>query len=235
MHHRRNEGADHQRALEVADYLNQVSEKKTASYGDIHIKNYYDEETGRRVMEPADFEKQIDYCVEQIKAAIAKEKAGKTFCAWSDPVSPEQYFHDKERISIDDKVGFRRIADVCNDLFDAGYGGMQRSYFTPPTVAERYGDEYILWFPKLAIEGKAVARGWNNQLSESGLTIAQYNEKAEVKGPGDMKKRVTFVQVKDPITGQREYRFCGVFEFVDLKNDKEVYSRCADSFTIIRR
>lgn len=232
-HHLRNEGADYQREIAITDYLDQVSEEKADSYKAIHIKNHYDADEGKQIMELAEFEAQIDACVKQIKAAVARKKAAHEFCEWADPVIPKQYFCGKEKISVNDKVGFGKVVDICNDLFGSDYGGMQKSYFIPSAMRKRHGDEYILWCPKLAIEDKAVARGWNNQLSEDGLTITQYSEISEVSGPErPEEKRVTFAQVKDPITGCREYRFFGVFKFGGMKDGKEIYTRCADSFAI---
>ena len=233
-HHLRCEGVDHQREIDIIDYLDQVSEGgKADSYKAIHIRNFY-ADTGERIANPIDFERQINACVDMVRAVVARKRAVQEFHEWTQPVSAEQYFLGKDKIDVGDRIGFRRISDACNVLFGTRYSSMQRSYFMPSTMRERYGDEYLLWFPKLAIEGKAVAHGWNNRLSEDGLTIVQYNEREDVQGPEDPKKRVTLAQVKDPITGYREYRFFGVFEFRGLDDGKEIYTRCDRSFGIVR-
>ena len=62
-----------------------------------------------------------------------------------------------------------------------------------------YGDRYRVWFPKLAIGGKAVANGWNNRLSDDGTYIYEYNEDADLVDPvgddGDPNDiRITFAK-----------------------------------------
>ncbi|MFQ7492585.1 MAG: hypothetical protein ACLRL4_02290 [Bifidobacterium bifidum] len=55
---------------------------------------------------------------------------------------------------------FPRIADAVNTLCGSEYKRFQESWFVPSVMRQWYGDRYRVWFPKLAIGGKAVANGW---------------------------------------------------------------------------
>lgn len=109
-----------------------------------------------------------------------------------------------------------------------------------------YDSRYKFWFPKLAIDGHAVARGWNNQLLPNG-DIQEYNEndvnmsdKDEKFAPKkDSERRITFTRMHDIVTGMERYRFAGIFYLADRKpNDDGIqvntWSRIARTCEIQR-
>lgn len=97
---------------------------------------------------------------------------------------------------------------------------------------------YKVWFPKLAVENKAVARGWHNELSQDGKSIIEFNESAKWKpddlSAGNYESRVTFTHVQDPITRKREYRFVGVFKLTGVEENRNTYTRIEESFPLIK-
>ena len=104
-----------------------------------------------------------------------------------------------------------------------------------------YGDRYRVWFPKLAIGGKAVANGWNNRLSDDGTYIYEYNEDADLVDPvgddGDPNDiRITFAKSADPVTRIQAYRFVGVFRRISNSEDgtRKRYQRIETVFPIHR-
>ena len=125
------------------------------------------------------------------------------------------------------------IVDVFNNVLGKNYKGFQRGY-------SHFKDNQYAWFPKLAMEGKSVVRGWNNQLTEDGSTIYEFNDankelneqrKKENKYVGE--ERIVFTQTKNPITGNREYRFAGIFKCTEYDNqNRTVYRKTSDEIKI---
>jgi very-short-patch-repair endonuclease len=223
-HHSRQEDDDWQRELEIIDFLRQVRNPKDGSYEPIHID-----------ASKPDFEGQINDCVAKLRDVVAEQKASGQFEEWADEVSPQEFYRDKTLVSVDDDVAFGKISDICNTLFGTEYKMVQDSHFVPWTFRERYGKDYVLWCPKLAIGGKAVARGWNNQISDDGLTICEFNQNFAVGDIPHAPQRVTFARVRDPITGVPGYRFFGVFKLLETTRDhKHVFVRQDDMFPIIK-
>jgi hypothetical protein len=159
--------------------------------------------------------------------------------------SPSDFLRGKKFISISDRISFRSINQACNTLFNAGRkessGGATRSYFTLPKFRRTELDNHKLWFPKLAVkindeygEGKLIAAtrtGWNNQINEDGTIITEWNEN-NFSYQNDGKRRVVFIKYKDPL-GSNEYKFVGIFEFLEKLNDKNIFIRKNDVCPII--
>ena len=225
-YHKQNVEQDRYRELTIFDILRQV--KNTSEYMALHIdvtRNY------------EEIEAEINDHVQTICACIEVQKNNCSFSEWQD-TSPEEYFKGKTIISIDDDIAFKTINETCNILFATKYKNMQHCWFTPTTFRVKYGQQYRVWFPKLAVEGKAVSKGWHNELSQDGKTIIEFNESSEWKADNltaeSYKPRVTFTQAQDPITRKREYRFVGVFRFTGIENNKIKYMRIDDSFPLIK-
>jgi very-short-patch-repair endonuclease len=226
-YHSRQEGHDRQREFEIIDFLRQV--RTDGPYEPIHI------DTSK-----PDFEGQINDCVATLRERIAKKKASGQFEEWTESISPQEFYRDKTRVTVNDDVGFWKISDICNTLFGTEYKMIQDSHFRPKGFRERYGEDYVLWCPKLAIDGKAVAQGWNNQISDDGLTIRMFNKERNIGKGGASEQLVTFARVRDPITRISEYRFFGVFKWTETTGGRarsertHIFTRQSDELPLIR-
>jgi very-short-patch-repair endonuclease len=232
-HHLRCQGDDKKREIEITDVLRRIQESQDGkdAYRAIHIE-----------ITKGDVERQIDDCVAEIKAAVEQSKSEGRFLEWTSSPSPQEYYRDKTEVTVSDGVGFKKIVDVCNTIFGTDYKGRQGVYFKPWTIRERYEDDYIAWFPKLAIDGKAATRqGWNNQISLNGKEIYDYNENwKEVPLSHDHinpAKRIVFARTRDPITREATYRFFGVFKTSGITDDGKriVHTKVEDSFPIVQK
>ncbi len=226
-YHKKNVEQDKRREITIFDILKQV--KNISEYRALHVdvtKSY------------KEIEEEINCHVQTVRSYIETQKNNGCFSAWQE-ISPQEYFRDKDTISIEDNdIAFRTIAETCNTLFSTKYKNIQRSWFAPPTFQEKYGQQYKVWFPKLAVENKAVSRGWHNELSPDGKRIIEFNEFSKEK-TYDLKadhyvSRVTFTQVQDPITRKREYRFVGVFKLAGAEENKIIYTRMEESFPLLK-
>lgn len=101
---------------------------------------------------------------------------------------------------------------------------------------------YRAWFPKLAIEGKAVSKGWNNEINNNKTEIIEYNENFDtenlyisLKNGEEQHKRVTFMKMQDNITNQNKYKFLGVFQLYKFENGKAFYKRISTEFKIVSK
>lgn len=154
--------------------------------------------------------------------------------------SSEDYFQNKENISIYDRIGFKSINEVCNTLYNAGRKenskGATRSYFTLPKFSNTELENHKLWFPKLAIKindvfgnetlRPATRTGWTNQISQDGKIITEWNEN-NMPYKNDRKRRIVFIKYKDSL-GFSEYKFAGIFEFSKTNNERNIYERCIE-------
>lgn len=225
-YHKQNVEHDLIRELTIFDILKQV--KNIAEYRALHVDVTRSYEQ---------IEKEINDHVQTICSCIEAQKCNKCFSVWND-VSPQEYFLDKDTISIDNDISFRTIAETCNTLFSTTYKNIQQSWFVPSTLRKKYGQQYKVWFPKLAVENRAVTRDWHNELSQDGSRIIEFNESsqwtAEDLRTDINESRVTFTHVLDPVTRKREYRFVGVFKYAGIEDNKNIYTRTADSFPLIK-
>lgn len=190
----------------------------------------------------AEFERDIDEVASFIAREVDKRRADGTFRPWIQAVDDwRRYYADKDRISVSDDIGFPRIVDAVNTLCGSDYKGYQSGWCVPSALRPVYGDGYRTWFPKLAVDGKAVADGWNNRLLPDGMGIEEYNELDpdavdSVTGEQAARdKRITFARSTDPMTRRSSYRFVGVFQRITNNDEgtRKRYRRIADSFPII--
>lgn len=178
----------------------------------------------------------------RIRAEIERRRQANEFTPWTEAyVDYKEFYKTRDAVSVADDVGFPRIADAVNTLCGSEYKRFQESWFVPSVMRQWYGDRYRVWFPKLAIGGKAVANGWNNRLSDDGTYIYEYNEDADLVDPvgddGDPNDiRITFAKSADPVTRIQAYRFVGVFRRISNSKDgtRKRYQRIETVFPIHR-
>ena len=232
---------DAERELTIFDVLKQVDER---DYIALHVdvtKSYQDVET------------QINAHVATIKYKIEEfnieDGWAKQFCSNEDSddqraIEIEEYFSDKEYITIHDDIIFPSNKYVYNVILGQNYschlmhgGEPFRKLYT------EYGYEEgtFPWFPKLTVS-KPTKKGYYNLLSKDGSEIYEYiddpekNIQRKAEGRYIGKKRVVFSQVKDSTTGVTGYRFVGFFigDHYD-ENGTITYKRIDDKFKIIKK
>lgn len=151
--------------------------------------------------------KRIDDVVEIIKKEFKKKNPP----AWDifAEYNPQTYIN-KGRISADENVAFRTIADACN-CFGNSYKSVQRCFFKHP-LEDRY-----LWFPKLYANS-----GWNNKITPDEETIyftkVEGNDawfKENIVKENKRKERLVFAHFKSNL-GDVMYRFKGIYK-VDIE------------------
>ncbi|MDM8322574.1 restriction endonuclease [Bifidobacterium pullorum] len=191
-------------------------------------------------------EQKIDETVACIRQKVKEAREKGSFTPWTGKSPCREDFLDKGVIDVDDDISFRTIADAVNFVCGTDKKRYQLTTFSRVEVTEMYDSRYKFWFPKLAIDGHAVARGWNNQLLPNG-DIQEYNEndvnmsdKDEKFAPKkDSERRITFTRMHDIVTGMERYRFAGIFYLADRKpNDDGIqvntWSRIARTCEIQR-
>lgn len=221
---------DVRRELIIVDVLSQV---KADTYEVEHVH------AGRPY---SMFEQEIDDAVTKLRYKVEQLKAAGAFVPWN-ATEWRTYFAGRDTITVTDDIGFPRIVDAVNTLCDDRKAGYQSAFFIPSGFREPYGDTYHIWFPKLAVKGNAVTRGWNNQLSLDGQFIEEFNEDdpgvVDRVGPEGVPtdKRVVFAQMLNPATRVRDYRFVGVFQRIanGCGDSCRRYERISDSFPVIHR
>ena len=182
-------------------------------------------------------EADINKTVKTIKKQLElKKKNLATFMSFWDEPDPVAYYANREAITVSDGIGFPTIVAATNALFNTGYAGVQRGGFIPKSFRPLFNEDYMVWFPKLAVGGRSVSAGWNNTLSSDGMTIIERDEQGKrplKEGPEKRAKRVVFAQVKDPITRKSSYRFVGVFELQKGSTIRErTYKRIREEFSL---
>ena len=109
-----------------------------------------------------------------------------------------------KKIDVNNSKSYRIQIDVCNELFNAGYKGLQRSFIKIPKffVKNNINPNCSIWFPKI-IEDK----NWKNNLTNDGNTFIQINLKSvDEKNKDYDNNRVTFARYKEG------FKFIGVFK-----------------------
>ena len=232
---------DAERELTIFDVLKQVDER---DYIALHVdvtKSYQDVET------------QINAHVAMIKYKIEEfnieDGWAKQFCSNEDSddqraIEIEEYFSDKEYITIHDDIIFPSNKYVYNVILGQNYschlmhgGEPFRKLYTE----DGYEEGTFPWFPKLTVS-KPTKKGYYNLLSKDGSEICEYiddpekNMQRKAEGRYIGKKRVVFSQVKDSTTGVTGYRFVGFFigDHYD-ENGTITYKRIDDKFKIIKK
>lgn len=232
---------DAERELTIFDVLKQIDGRDYIALH-VDVTKSYDE-----------VESQINAHVNTIKAKIIEigiEDGWKQHITTSEDNAEtqashiEEYFKDKEYITVDDDIVFPTNKEVYNIILGQNYschlmhgGEPFRKLYT------EYGYEEgtFPWFPKLTIT-KPTKKGYYNLLSKDGTEIYEYindptqNMQRKAEGRYIGKKRVVFSQVKDSTTGVSGYRFVGYFigDHYD-ENGTITYKRIDDKFKIIKK
>ena len=177
----------------------------------------------------------IDEIILLLKTFKQEQLLKGTFKKW-EILSPQEYFADKDKITIFDDIEFSTINEASNLIFGTDYKGQQQAWFQIKTITDK---QIMAWFPQLAIEKDnimvASSGGWNNTINDNKDTIFEYNEIIENRNNNyDKRERVTFMKMKDKITNKASYKFLGVFLPISKENGKVTYKRIATEFKIIK-
>lgn len=233
-HHRGQEERDLERKLTIFDIIAQVP--FSSGYEEFTVSV-----TGPKGPLPLEeVDAQIDEVVAALKQKVQVARHSGAFVPWEGPnQDPVQQVRTQEVLDVSDGFQFRTQVEACNALVDAQYSVLRRSTVIPSPLKAKYGREYTIWFPKEQVGGRAVSQGWNNTLSEDGNTLYEYNESWDAIGEPGGQKRIVFIQNCDPVTGQRGYRFIGVFQWdantEHAGNPVKEWSRTAHSFPVLHR
>ena len=172
-----------------------------------------------------DINNSIDKIVEHIKTSKEEQTKNGIFKKW-EILSPQEYFADKDKITIFDDIEFSTINETSNLIFGTDYKGQQQAWFQIKTITDK---QIMAWFPQLAIEKDntmvASSGGWNNTINDN---------KENSNNNYDKRERVTFMKMKDKITNRASYKFLGVFLPINKENGKVTYKRIETEFQIIR-
>lgn len=181
-----------------------------------------------------DVNQKINEIVSELETII--EHSNYDDIKWHDLSEDEllDYLKQQRVISVNDDIHFKHMVKAC-ELFEVYYKGPIQNGYT----ILKSNPEYTLWFPK-EVEyknGQPVLEGkWINIYDENNQMITEYSTGSnEIKDVYGGKKRLTFLKVKDPITGEFEYQFVGVFEILkdDLDNNqRKRYVRISDYFNL---
>lgn len=183
-----------------------------------------------------DINKEIDKVVQYIKDIQKQQIENETFKKW-EILTPQEYFRNKDKITIYDDVEFSTINETSNLIFGTNYKGQQKAWFKIKTITDK---NIMAWFPQLAIEKDnilvASSSGWNNTINDSKDTIFEYNEFSKnTNNDFDKRERVTFMKMKDKITNKASYKFLGVFLPISKENGIITYKRVETEFKIIKK
>lgn len=218
-HHKFQKDKDIQRAEDITSELNGYTYEPIIVYDttlqEIHTK--------------------ITNAVKKIKEKKHNQIMKNEFKKW-EILTPQEYFADKDKITIEDDIEFSTIKETSNLIFGTNYKGQQKSWFRIKTLTDK---NIMAWFPQLAIEKNnimvASSNGWNNTINDSKDTIFEYNEfSTNTNNDFDTRARVTFMKMKDKITNKSSYKFLGVFLPIEKTNGKVTYKRIETEFKIIK-
>lgn len=222
--------------VDEAHHISQEELDKLRTEDIVNSMDGYDERriivSGKTILEINDaISKEVEY----IKLKKQWQIENGIFIKWEE-IPAEIYFKSKDIINLEDDIEFGTINDASNIIFGTEYNGQQQSYFPIPTIRHK---KVMAWFPKLAVEKDgqlvAVSSGWNNTLNDEKDTIVEYNENGKnAKIEMDMLERVTFMKIKNSITGHYNYKFLGIFIPKQKIDGKTTYKRIDTEFKIIK-
>lgn len=174
---------------------------------------------------------QISKVVQQIKQAIIEQ--GDKFISWDGGNAFSVEYHRKKGYLKVDESEYVRTIDEAFAIF--GTSAKHRGFLRVAGASIPNKENVIVWCPN------SVHRIWNNELSEDGLEIREYNKTDEQARREHVKKhilinqiRVTFFREEDEL-GFRLYRFVGVYKLCKNKSEKEnkcVWERISDYYQL---
>lgn len=216
-HHKFQKDKDIQRAEDITSELNGYTYEPIIVY-DTTLKEIHTK---------------ITNAVKKIKEKKNNQIMKNEFKKW-EILTPQEYFKDKDKITVEDDIEFSTIKETSNLIFGTNYKGQQKSWFRIKTLTDK---NIMAWFPQLAIEKDNImvssSNGWNNTINDSKDTIFEYNE-FSTNNDFDKRERVTFMKMKDKITNKSSYKFLGVFLPVSKENGIVTYKRIDTEFKIIK-
>lgn len=182
-----------------------------------------------------DINNAIDKIVEIIKLSKEQQIKSKEFKKW-EILTPQEYFENKDKITISDDIEFSTINEASNLIFGTNYKGQQKAWFPIKTITDK---QIMAWFPQLAIEKDntiiASSNGWLNTINDNKDTIFEYKDFGKnTNNEFDKRERITFMKMKDKITNKSSYKFLGVFLPINKENGKVTYKRIDTEFKIIK-
>lgn len=220
-HHITQQENDRLRTEDIIEELGSYTEKRITVYDKTII----------------DINNAIDKIVEYIKISKQEQIKNGKFNKW-EILTAQEYFADKEKITIYDDIEFSTINEASNLIFGTNYNGQQRAWFQIKTITNK---KTMAWFPQLAIEKNntmvASSNGWHNTLNDDKTIIVEYSEKGIYGNDNyiDNLERITFMKMKNNITNRVGYKFLGVFIPISKENGKVTYKRISTEFKIISK
>ncbi|MDA7690850.1 hypothetical protein N8782_00485 [Methylophilaceae bacterium] len=180
----------------------------------------YDESSLKSIEQ---IDKDIDDVIEKIKNIINDVKP--SLWNFEEEFSYKKYVN-KKTITVSDNIQLKYISDVIN-LFGGKKDG---NHFTDGEQARGFGklshinvQDINYWCPQKS------HKNWDNRLSDDGLRI--HEKRFEEHGKQEI-KRATFFKAKDNL-GIEFYRFVGVFGFLKLDGDYNVYEKISDRIEVL--
>ncbi len=238
QHHATQKSEDEQREITIFDRL---SSKKDYVCLRIPVYEIKKDENGieytcLRAIE--EVEKEINLCVEKIKSAISYTDNSIMENGWDSILDPITYYGGRDKITTSDTVTFRIKEEAYKAIFNMTKENGDKILVR--RGGQKITEEMAVWFPEI-VAIKQESGTWENSISETGNVIY---EKIKIDDIQQIKKakqeigvkKVTFVKMKNPVTGKNEYRFAGVFECTDFFEDVKIreYRKISDEFEIIK-
>ena len=199
------------------------------------LRNYREERVKVYDTDITDVNTRIDEIITLLKTSKQEQIKNGSFKRW-EIQTPQEYFENKEKISIFDDIEFSTIKEACNLIFGTNYKGQRKSWFPIKTIKNK---NITAWFPQLAIEKYntfiASSNGWVNTINDNKDTIFEYKDFGKnTNNEFDKKERITFMKMKDKNTNKSSYKFLGVFLPINKENGKVTYKRIDTEFKIIK-
>lgn len=214
-YHEKQKDKDELRASEIVNRIDGYKQRR------IKVKNKSLDEINE----------EIDTYIKEIKEEKIRQEHNNVFKPWK-IFTAEEYFKDKNKITIDDDYEFKTISEACNTILKTNYKAMRKCFF-----GAHNKEGYLMWFPHLA--GKSsIKNGWINTLSEDGKRIVEYNEKQNNDDSTNKNKfnkylntkRIVLMKIKNNVTEKENYKFVGVFEVEKYNNREITYKKISDEF-----
>lgn len=164
----------------------------------------------------------IDEIVDEIKRRIKSLENNHNFNQWIQLYKkPDYYIKKLGYLDTKDKPAFRTVQEV-SELFNKGYGGTQRCYFSA-----KVNSKDKIWCPKLKLNGMKYKIKWNNEITEDGKLIYESSLEDNSSYLGYLKSyeegyttRYVFAKFKDS-SGMNMYRFRGIFKLNTQKTKEK--------------
>lgn len=182
---------------------------------------------------------EVNLSISEVVALIKKkiEEQGEKFKPWTgdDMLSPE-YHKKKGYLKVSENEYVRNIDDAAK-IFNTK--AIHRGYLRAGGFKVPGKDDYLVWLPS------SNNRLWDNQMSNDGLKILEYQKADPVKRSNHVdrvisqssnEKRITFFHEKDAL-GFNFYKFVGVFRLniQESRNENKcVWERYTERYDLMK-